>query len=229
MRKRQVSGLFLGVLLVVVMTNGAGADSHSANPSSHEAAFFNELLGGRVYVLRDPWRTGKREWATVVRAYHFDTEGNIVGCNSYGQMVGRWLVWADEPRRTKFASWKPKDRGADYKPDKGKVLFYEPESGALRLEGWKKFSKKPFISTEGWVQESWPVAAKSWCPDLELPAELPINERQTAKFLDDMREQDPDAPIRHFMGVPGTSLGEAWTASLADEPEGESTSGKRDD
>ena len=77
--------------------------------------------------------------------------------------------------------------------------------------------------SEGWVQDSWPVAAKRWCPDLDLPAELPINERQTAKYLDDMRGQDPDAPIRHFKGVPGTSLGEAWMASIAEAPEGEST------
>ena len=96
MRKRQASGLFLGALLAV-LTTGAGADSHIvANPSSHEAAFFNELLGGRVFVLRQPWGMEKWEWANAARAYYFDTAGNEIGCNPYGEFVGHWLVWADE-------------------------------------------------------------------------------------------------------------------------------------
>ena len=228
MRKRQCSGLFVGVLLMVLTTGPAAGAEASDNPSSHEAGFFNELLAGRVYIQRQVWRNQKWEWANVVRAYYRDTEGNMIGCNPYGQFVGRWVVWADERRRTKAFSWKPdKDRPADYKPTKGNVLFYEPESGELRLEGWKKISKKPYVGTQGWVQESWPRAAVAWCPDLELPAELPINERQTAKYLDDMRKQDPDAPIRHFMGVPGTSLGEGWMARIAEAPEAES--GPRED
>ena len=228
MRKRQGSGLLLGGLLMV-MTHAAGADSHlNANPSSHEAGFFNELLSGRVYVVKQPWRTQKWEWANIARVYYHDTAGNEFGCNPNGQWIGHWRVWADDRRRAKFKSWEL-DKGADHKPTKGYVLFYDPESGALRLESWKKVSKKPYVNTEGWVQESWPVAAKSWCPDLELPAELPINERQTAKYLDDMREQDPDAPIRHFMGVAGTSLGEGWTAKMAPVEADEATAGKRDD
>ena len=114
----------------------------------------------------------------------------------------------------------------DYKPTKGNVLFYDPASGALRQENWKTISKKPYIRAEGWVQESWPRVAVAWCPDL-VPGGMPINERQTAKYLDDLRKQDPGAPIRHFKGIPGTSLGEAWMASIAEAPEAES--GPRED
>ena len=149
----------------MVLTTGALGAEASVNPSSHDAAFFNELMVGRVYVFKEPWRSGKWEWANVARAYYRDAAGNMVGCTPYGV-------------------------------------------------------------TDGWVQESWPRVAVAWCPD-RVPAGMPINERQTAKSLDDMRKQDPDAPIRHFMGVPGTSLGEAWMASIAEAPEAES--GPRED
>ena len=85
----------------------------------------------------------------------------------------------------------------------------------MHTEGWKRFSHRFFVSLEGWIQESWPAAARKWCPDLELPADLPVNEKQTARMLEDMRKQDPDAPIRHFKGVPATSKGLAYLAPSA--------------
>ena len=225
MRKRQCSGLFVGVLLLVLTTGALGAEA-SANPSSHDAAFFNELMVGRVYVVKVTWRNQKWEWANVARVFYRDAAGNMVGCNPYGRFIGHWRIWADERARAKSWAWSAAEQGADYKPTRWNVLFYEPGSGALRFESWKKISKKPYVVTEGWVQESWPRVAVAWCPD-RVPAGMPINERQTAKYLDDLRKQDPDAPIRHFMGVPGTSLGEAWMASIAEAPEAES--GPRED
>ncbi len=41
---------------------------------------------------------------------------------------------------------------------------------------------------------------KDACPGLELPADLPINEKQTSLFMTRLRKQDPDAPIRNFPG-----------------------------
>ena len=101
MRKRQCSGLFVGVLLMVLTPGALGAEA-SANPSSHDAAFFNELMVGRVYVIKQPWRHQKWEWANVARAYYRDAAGNVVGCTPYGQWIGHWRVWADERARAKY-------------------------------------------------------------------------------------------------------------------------------
>ena len=44
---------------------------------------------------------------------------------------------------------------------------------------------------------------KDACPDVALPADLPINEKQTSAVFDKMMAQDPDAPVR---GFPGSEL-----------------------
>ena len=44
---------------------------------------------------------------------------------------------------------------------------------------------------------------KDACPDLRLPADLPVNEKQTSTAFDKAIVQDPDAPLR---GFPGSEL-----------------------
>ena len=38
--------------------------------------------------------------------------------------------------------------------DKGFPMFYEPETGRVHAEGWKRFSHRFVVSFEGWIQES---------------------------------------------------------------------------
>ena len=59
------------------------------------------------------------------------------------------------------------------------------------------------VASYGWVQESWPRAMKNACPDVALPADLPVNEKQTSTAFDKMMAQDTDAPLR---GFPGSEL-----------------------
>ncbi|MDE0372821.1 MAG: hypothetical protein OXI73_09800, partial [Rhodospirillales bacterium] len=50
-------------------------------------------------------------------------------------------------------------------------------------------------------------------PGLRLPRGMKINERQTSLKLDDLRRQDPDAPIRNFPGSELTAPGRTGLAA----------------
>ena len=80
-------------------------------------------------------------------------------------------------------------------------LFYDPESGRLHNEAVS--GETWAVASRGWVQESWPRSMKEACPDLALPAGLPVNERQTAAAFDTMMAQDGKAAVRH---APGSHL-----------------------
>ena len=218
MRKGTVVGLIAGLLLAVSVTGISASPLIKAipNPSSHDAAFLTELLTGRVTVIRGPNAFSQWEYNNVVIAVYRGADGRVVTCDPYGNWAGQWRVAADDRHRALYRSVGVNDdleaAGSEkrYRP-----AFYDPDTGVFHLEGWNRWSRKWFVKAEGWIQESWPAAAKEWCPDFELPESLPINERQTARFLHDMRKQDPDAPIRHFKGVPATSKGLAYLAPSA--------------
>ena len=70
-----------------------------------------------------------------------------------------------------------------------------PPPGVLHNEALGAASGVWAVASYGWVQESWPRAMKEACPDLALPPDLPVNEKQTATAFDRMMAQDTDAPL----------------------------------
>ena len=74
-----------------------------------------------------------------------------------------------------------------------------------------------FVLSLGWVQESWPRALKQACPDLELPAGLPVNRKQTSALMEEAIAQDPDAAVRGHPDSTGLALAAGAPTVTADE------------
>ena len=193
------------------------AQDKPANPSSHEAGFLMELFGGRVVVFRSPnFRSDFPSHRKVARLVYFTEAGDLFWCNRHGDGNSHWRIAPHGKQRAMFLLWvQGEDPDVAFEERGGRLVFYDPAAGVVRTEEWNRFSNRWVLRTEGWIQEGWPAAGKRWCPDLELPAGLPINENQTENFWEDMRKQDPDAPIRHFKGVPAMSTSLSYLAPSA--------------
>ena len=189
-------------------TSGALAQAAPASPnySSHAAAFFTGLLEGRVWILERPnsRRAGDRN---TVWAHYHGPDGTLRACahlgGAYAPGTARWRV---VPSREFRALYNFAEPGVE--PDPGQrrghtPVFYDPATGVLHNEALGAASGVWAVASRGWVQESWPRAMKDACPDLALPADLPVNEKQTLTAFDKMMAQDTDAPLR---GFPGSEL-----------------------
>ena len=173
------------------------------NYTSHGPEFFREFLSGRVFVRHLPAYTGEQILSDRVRAAYYHPDGTVFTCwyydATYKAKRSKWRVVSSKVRTLLniFDPWA----GPDPKKVKGHApLFYDPPTGRLHGEGWDRRAQSWYLGRVGWVQESWPRALKDWCPEMGLPAELPINEKQTSVLMSELREQDPDAPIRDFLG-----------------------------
>ena len=80
-------------------------------------------------------------------------------------------------------------------------IFYDPATGVLHNEALGAASGVWAVASRGWIQESWPRAMKDACPDVALPADLPINEKQTPAVFDEMMAQDPERPESRRRGA----------------------------
>ena len=189
-------------------TSGALAQAAPVSPnySSHAAAFFTGLLEGRVWILERPnsRRAGDRN---TVWAHYHGPDGTLRACahlgGAYAPGIARWRV---VPSREFRALYNFNEPGVE--PDPGQrrghtPVFYDPATGVLHNEALGAASGVWAVASRGWVQESWPRAMKDACPDLRLPADLPVNEKQTSTAFDKMMAQDTDAPLR---GFPGSEL-----------------------
>ena len=212
-------GTSLAALAAIVLAAAAGGGTAVAGPanySSHDAAFFTELLAGRVWLYERPnsFRAGDRG---LVWGVHHAADGTARACfhldATWQTVVGRWRV-VPSPRFRALYNYQE----AGSEPDPGHVrghvpLFYDPLSGRLHSEsvggdGW-------VVLSLGWVQESWPRALKEACPDLELPAEFPVNKKQTASVMEEVVAQDPEAALR---AAPGLSLSSPGPGSALQAP-----------
>ena len=203
----------LSLALAAMMATGLMADSVAAqaapaspNYSSHAAGFFTGLLEGRVWILERPnsRRAGDRN---TVWAHYHGPDGTLRACahlgGAYAPGTARWRV---VPSREFRALYNFNETGVA--PDPGQrrghtPIFYDPAAGVLHNEALGAASGAWAVASRGWVQESWPRAMKDACPDLALPADLPVNEKQTSAVFDEMAAQDLDAPVR---GFPGSEL-----------------------
>ena len=200
----------LSLAVAALMATGLMADSAAAqiahaapNYSSHAAGFFTGLLEGRVWILERPnsRRAGDRN---TVWAHYHGPDGTLRACahlgGAYAPGTARWRV---VPSREFRALYNFNETGVE--PDPGQrrghtPVFYDPVTGVLHNEALGSAPGAWGVASRGWVQESWPRAMKDACPDLELPAHLPVNERQTSTAFDKMMAQDTDAPLRSFPG-----------------------------
>ena len=204
-----VCAAFAGQALLGVSA-AAAEDKRRSNPSSHDHVFFEKLLTGRVYVYR--W-AATRESADRERALavYYSPNGLAYACQGkLGSYTKRQHNWRLEPSPSQRAIYiagplgKPLDsRNAKWRYS----LFYDGGSGIFYREFWGRTTRTWVLSTEGWIQESWPRRLKDACPGLELPASLAVNEKQTEARLSRMKAQDPDAVIRNFPGSELRALG----------------------
>ena len=198
--------VFLARVLVVAacgfMATGLSASAAARNDSSHAAGFFASLLEGRVWILERPNSRRAGDRGTVWAHYHAP-DGTLRACahlgGAYGPGTGRWRIVPSRDFRALYNYLEP---GTE--PDPGQrrghtPLFYDPDTGRLHNEAVSQDGTWA-VASRGWVQESWPRAMKDACPDLGLPAGLPINEQQTSAAFDTMIAQDPDAPLRRYSG-----------------------------
>ena len=198
------AGLAAGTLGV----DGALAQAAPGSPnySSHGAAFFTGLLEGRVWILERPnsRRAGDRN---TVWAHYHGPDGTLRACAHLGGAYAPGTArWRGVPSREFRALYNFNEPGVE--PDPGQrrghtPVFYDPATGVLHNEALGAASGVWTVASRGWVQESWPRAMKDACPDLRLPADLPVNEKQTSTAFDKMMAQDTDAPLR---GFPGSEL-----------------------
>ena len=221
MRIRHGALCLAAVALAAASAGNAWGQSGPPNYSSHDAAFFTDLLADRVWVYERP-RSARAADRGLVWGVHHAADGSASACfhldGVWHTGTGRWRV---VPSARFRALYNYQEAGTEPDPGHGEghvPVFYDPNSGRLHSEslgvggapggppgGW-------FVLSLGWVQESWPRALKDACPGLELPAGLPVNESQTATMMEEAVVQDPDAALRAH---PGSSLRAPGSTGLA--------------
>ena len=175
---------------------------------SHEAAFFRDLLTGRVWVYQK-LAAGSPSIRDYASAAYFHADGRLTVCTSSESGAtdysGRWRVVPSERFVALFNYLAPGEE-----PDPAQVrghvpMFYEPGTGQLHSERW--LSEDTWqVFLRGWVQESWPAALAAVCPELR-PAGVRVNEKQRSVVFWKLMREDAQAPVRRFPGferrVPG--------------------------
>jgi len=163
--------------------------------NSHAGLFFAELFTGRVHI--QSWRSVKGQSGTgvsmspsaanVAVALLYLADGRLIGCVARDTQ-GKTHTWEDTWDREYIASGVSNNKKSYYDPITGLEAFWR------RLENngvWR-------LGLIGYWQNSWPRSMKDGCPDLDIPADYPINEKQTSTRYWTLLDQDPEAPIRHF-------------------------------
>ena len=211
--RRTMLGRLAATLLVAAGAGEAQAQSGPRNYSSHDAAFFSDLLTDRVWLFERP-SSARAEDRGMLWGVHHAADGTARACihldGAWQARAGKWRV-VPSPRFRVLYNYQR----AGTEPDPGHVkghvpIFYDPETGRLHSEsvgqaGW-------FVLSLGWVQESWPQALREACPDLGLPAGLAINGRQTSAVMEAAVAQDPEAALR---AVEGSHLRAPGSTGLA--------------
>ena len=191
----------------------AAAQSGPVNYSSHDAAFFSELLTNRVWLLERP-NSARAADRGLLWGIHHGADGTARACiHLDGMWQSRTDRWRVVPSPRFRALYNYHDAGTE--PDPGQVrghvpVLYDPGTGRLHSESVGQGAW--FVLSLGWVQESWPQALKDACPDLDLPAGLPVNAKQTSMLMEEVVAQDPAAAVRAH---PGSHLQAPGSTGLA--------------
>ena len=195
---------------------GAHGQAGKIDPKVHknyvpyDKAFHEALLTGRVWLFE-----GLGRFRNVMQGYVFGSDGKAIKCTARRRLDGKllWVPgtsyrWSLIDRHPRAGVRVQEDRGGGLQKYASK--FYDPETGSLSTE--IRHEGSWLLANPGQIQDSWPRALADACPTLKLPAGMSINEKQTSLRMDELRRQDPTAPIRHFPGsehrAPGrTGLG----------------------
>ena len=212
-----------GLLLASCVAHGAGETvPPQGNFTSHDKAFFEDLLGDRVWIFRNP---NNRRYRNVPHVLLLRQDGRLFNCIGKVTKSGKfyWLEHVTGPWSIVWGG-----SGATFRNENGyeragySRLFYNPESGALGGEHRRgnPESRAWFRAFEGWVQESMPRSLADACPSVASarPAGMRINEKQTAHRLDELRRQDPDAPVRNFPSSHHTAPGRTGLGASGGKP-----------
>ena len=167
------------------------------NPGSHHWEVFDKVLfPERVMITFNRTKNAWRNW-WVANATYRTHDGKSITCSLDPEareyearawvQEGHFVGWdADGMARWWYGSGD--EEGVE-------SIFFNPETGRFHTEYWN--GNRWAFWREGWLQDSWPRSMAEACPDLQLPADLPINEAQTSRRMWHMMLQDPDAVIRN--------------------------------
>ncbi len=201
----------LGILGAVLIQPAHAATRHATNHSSHLPEFFRNLLAGRVFV---------HERHGAAAAIHYRKDGTFYAC--WLSSDGRYLQTPED------ATWQIGTRVSrsniqhrTYHPRLGeefirRVVIYTPSTGRFHFESYLKQSKRWKIDRDGWIQNSWPSILFDNCRHLALPADLPINESQTAGDFETFKQHA--YPIRNHPGSDRRFPGATGVAAASNGP-----------
>lgn len=193
-RNAEIKTAHAMIALALAALTTAGA-AEAAPLASHDAAFFERLLVDRAYVYKKTlYRRGD------IAGYVKRPGGKVLICTyrGYRRVTQRanWRVLPSNRHRALSALYYDGDDPRDSR--NYAVPFYDGESGRLHQKIWHRGDLRWVDRFDGWVQESWPRILADACPGLtkDLPEGMAINEKQTAERLEELRAQDPEAPLR---------------------------------
>ena len=214
---RALALVIAGAALSSCMAHGQGSRLDPkiyVNYSPYGETFYRELMTGRVNVF-----AGLGRFNNVVAGQIFGSDGTVIECSGRLRLDNKlhWISqtstrWSLVNRRSGIRiEW---DYGGGRKLYASK--FYDPATGAFNTEILT--DGRWMVSNPGQIQDSWPRALAGVCPGLKLPAHIRINEEQTSLKMDELRRQDPGAPIRNFPGSHLTSPGRTGLGASRGRP-----------
>ena len=184
--------------------------------SSHNAAFFKDLMFGRVFVFEHP------RAPNVTQGVMFLDDGSRQECfvrMSRGRIAG----YSHEEGILSFETGSTGAASTIRVIEKTRrsLVFYDAETGTLReefLSNEDPHKRQWNFLRSGWVQDSWPRVLADGCLGVDVPAGMEINEKQTSRKLDELRRQDPSAVIRNFPGSRHSGPGRTGLAASGGKP-----------
>ena len=157
-----------------------------------------DLLSGNVLIVHDTRWSGPN--GEDARAAFHAQNGTGFGCgmdtrNKTPQSFNfKWEAIPSSGFGSAYGSTNDEHPELDRDAPLYHAVEYNKETGewaywARNRGQWTKYMI-------GHVQDSWPISMTSRCPDLMLPSDLPINEKQTSDKYVDLKNQDPSAIIK---------------------------------
>ena len=185
----------LPLIGLIFLTQTASADTPRATFSATELKW---MLAGRVLI---EMQTEEQTYTTLpkgrVFGFFWRDDGTATVCMAglhKGRAIGPLaLDWQLRDADVLGATWSMNVQGR--KPSKKRfVPVYDRKTGIFDLH--LKHEGRWIVAKRSWVQEAtWPRVLRESCPDMYLPSDMSINEKQTAQAFSEMRGQDLSAIV----------------------------------
>ncbi len=169
---------FTIIALSAFLATSSAYASPESNMSIEE---FRSHFSGKVLIKDTPlWKEGKN----VASAIYLAEDGSNFQCNFAKMKNQRSAKHLSLEKHPKFAKWKLTKQafGSDVLfttngNQTRSIIQYDANENILKR--WYKNKGKWTLNQVGHLQKSWPAWALEECPTLELPSDLPINQKQT--------------------------------------------------